>query len=278
MNRMFSFKKGDTMFAQALRDFRNTLVFSKSAINIEKIGNFLMFLGEVFRQAFRRPFRQKLIVSHIELIGNRSAGIIMLTGFSTGAVFALQMGGIFRVFGAESMIGGATGIALATELAPLITGFLLAGRSGAAMSAEIATMVVNEQVDAMEAMAVNPIHYLVVPRLLASMIIMPFLCGIFMFVGVFGAYMVGLLLFDVDEGVFVEKIIHLVHPSDLIKGLRKMFIFSFVIASVSCYYGLRASKGAKGVGMATTTAVVKTLLLLLFTDFVISYLQIKWFS
>jgi phospholipid/cholesterol/gamma-HCH transport system permease protein len=199
-----------------------------------------------------------------------------LTALSTGAVFALQMAGLFRVFGAENMVGGATGIALTTELAPLIGGFVLAGRVGSAMCAEIATMVVREQIDAMEAMGVNPIHYLVVPRLIAAAVVMPLLIGIFMLVGMLGAFGVGVLIFGVDQGIFLDKMIALVEPSDIIKGLRKMFFFALIITVVSCRAGLGAEKGAKGVGIATTNAVIAALLGILFADFIISYLQLRW--
>ncbi|MFK7823109.1 MAG: MlaE family ABC transporter permease [Oligoflexales bacterium] len=249
------------------------------AINqIELSGRFIFYIREIFQQMFRRPFRQKILFQQIDFIGNQSAAIILLTGFATGAVFGLQIGGVFTVFNAEGMIGGATGIALATELAPLMTGFLLTGRAGSAMTAEIAIMKVNEQVDAMEAMGVHPVHYLVVPRVLASMIIMPFLCGIFMFIGIVGVYIVGVFVFNVDEGVFYGKLINLVKPSDIMTGLRKMLIFSFVIAAVSCKTGLSATKGAEGVGLATTNAVVRTLILILLSDFVISYIEVRWLS
>lgn len=245
---------------------------------IELCGLFVFYIKEVFEQMFRRPFRQKILFQQIEFIGNQSVFIILLTGFATGAVFGLQIGGVFTVFNAEGMIGGATGIALATELAPLITGFLLTGRAGSAMTAEIAIMKVNEQVDAMEAMGVHPVHYLVVPRVLASMIIMPFLCGIFMFIGVIGVYVIGNLIFHIDQGIFYEKLINLVQPADIMTGLRKMLIFSFIIATVSCKTGLAASKGAEGVGLATTNAVVRTLIMILLADFIISYIEVRWLS
>ena len=245
---------------------------------IEFSGRFIFYLREIFIQMFRRPFRQKILFQQIEFIGNQSAFIILLTGFATGAVFGLQIGGVFTVFNAEGLIGGATGIALATELAPLITGFLLTGRAGSAMTAEIAIMKVNEQVDAMEAMGVHPVHYLVVPRVLASMIIMPFLSGLFMFIGVVGVYVIGVFVFNVDEGVFYEKLINLVKPADIMTGLRKMLIFSFLIAAISCKTGLAATKGAEGVGLATTNAVVRTLILILLADFVISYIEVRWLS
>ncbi|MEZ4743021.1 MAG: ABC transporter permease [Bdellovibrionota bacterium] len=242
----------------------------------ESFGSFAIFLAESLKQVFKRPFRRQLFFQHLEFIGNQSLGIILLTGFFTGAVFGLQLGGIFRIFQAEGMMGGATGKALARELAPLMTGFLLSGRAGSAMTAEIATMKVNEQVDAMEAMAVDPISYLVVPRILAFTAMLPFLCSVFIFIGVLGAFFSGVFIFDVDQGIFVEKIVWLVQPRDIIAGLEKTFVFAIIIASISCRYGLEASGGAKGVGVATTMSVVVTLLSLLGTDFIITYFQIVW--
>ena len=241
-----------------------------------QVGLFMLFLGEIFRQLLRRPFRLGSIIKHAEAMGNHSLAIICLTALSTGGVFALQMAGLFKVFSAENMVGGATGLALTTELAPLIGGFVLAGRVGSAMCAEIATMVVREQIDAMEAMGVSPIHYLVVPRLIAAAVVMPLLIGIFMVVGMLGAYSVSIFLFEVDQGIFLEKLVALVGHNEVIKGLRKMFVFALIITVVSCRYGLQAEKGAKGVGVATTNAVIAALLGILFADFVISYMQLRW--
>lgn len=217
-------------------------------------------------------------MQQLEIIGVESVPIILLTGFFTGAVFGLQIGGIFLIFRAESLMGGATAIALATELAPLVAAFLLIGRVGAAMTAEISTMVVQEQVLALEAMGVHPIHYLVVPRVVASMVMMPLLCGIFMAIGVFGALIIALFLYDVDQGVFFERVTTMVAGHDIVAGLRKMLVFSFFISAICCRRGLSASGGAKGVGLATTTAVVTSLLMVLCIDFLISYFQIRWIS
>ncbi len=144
------------------------------------------------------------------------------------------------------------------------------------MTAEIATMKVNEQVDAMEAMAVDPISYLVVPRFLASIIIIPMLCAVFIFIGVLGSYVAGVYLFGIDEGQFVEKITRIVSGRDIWRGLSKSFVFSGLMAAICCRYGLRASGGAKGVGIATTNSVVVTLLAILAVDVVITYFQIVW--
>ncbi len=253
-----------------------TLVGDRLIERITAAGSFLIFLFDVIKQAFHRPFRVQLVFQQLEFIGNQSLNIILLTGFFTGAVFGLQIGGIFEIFQAEGLMGGATGKALCRELAPLMTGFLLAGRAGSAMTAEIATMRVNEQVDAMEAMAVDPVNYLVVPRMIASVAMLPFLCSVFIFIGVLGAFFSGIVIFDVDQGVFVEKIIWLVQPSDIWAGLEKTVVFAVIIASIACRYGLNASGGAKGVGVATTDSVVATLLTILASDFTITYFQTAW--
>lgn len=173
-------------------------------------------------------------------------------------------------------MGGATGIALATELAPLITGFLMAGRCGSAMTAEISTMVVTEQVTALESMGVDPIHYLVVPRFLACLIMVPLLCVVFNLVGMVGAYMTGVMIYEVDQGVFWDKVVELVEMEDVYFGLRKSLGFAAILGAIACLFGLRAGGGAKGVGRATTNSVVVSLILILFTDFVYSYVQYRW--
>lgn len=249
----------------------------KEAIQqLEKFGHFIIYFGNVLRILFKRPYRIHLTFQQMEFIGNQSLFIITLTGFFTGAVFGLQLGGVFEIFKAENMIGGATGIALAKELAPLIGAFLLTGRAGSAITAEIATMVVNEQVDALEVMAVDPLNYLVVPRVWASLVMMPLLCGVFMFVGMIGTVMVATSIYYVDFGIFQDKVLELMKTSDIISGLRKMLFFALIISTIHCYFGLHASGGAKGVGNATTRAVVVTLITLLTVDFFISYLEVIW--
>lgn len=255
---------------QAVQYFGGTVVKYVSAV-----GDFARYLKNIVHQAMKPPIRWDLIFQHLEFIGNQSLSIIILTGFFTGAVFGLQIGGIFEIFRAESIMGAATGKALTREMAPLMTAFLLTGRAGSAMTAEIATMRVNEQVDAMEAMAVDPIHYLVVPRVIAAMFIIPLLCGIFIFVGVIGSYVTGVAIFDVDVGVFIDRIKWLVEAKDIFKGIQKAFIFSVIIATLACKFGLNAGGGAKGVGTATTQSVVMTLLVVLCCDVVITYIQLR---
>lgn len=242
---------------------------------IKELGLFVTYIANIGRQMVKPPIRWDQIFIQLEFVGNQSFNIILLTGFFTGAVFGLQIGGIFQIFRAESIMGAATAKALTREMAPLMTAFLLAGRAGSAMTAEISTMKVNEQVDAMEAMAVDPLHYLVVPRVIAAMVVIPMLCAMFIFVGLIGSFCTGVLLFDVDVGIFLDRIKWLVEPQDIMKGLQKALIFSVIISTLACRYGLRASGGAKGVGQATTNSVVTTLLVVLLCDVAITYIQLR---
>jgi phospholipid/cholesterol/gamma-HCH transport system permease protein len=241
---------------------------------IAEVGRFLLFLRESLQEACRPPFRFREILLQMEFIGNQSLIIIIMSAFAIGAVFALQVGMVFKTFSAEGQMGIATATALARELAPMMTAFLLTGRGGSAITAELATMKVNEQVDAMESMGVSPVSYLVVPRLIACLIMVPLLSGIFVFVGVFGSFLVGTLIFSVDEGMFFSKIFEQLEPRDISMGLEKAVLFSVVIALVACQYGLRASGGAKGVGRATTNSVISTLLVVLLMDFVYTFFQV----
>lgn len=241
---------------------------------IRGVGEVVMYLLQVIKQVFQRPFRTQLILEQLYFIGNQSTGIILMTSFFTGAAFALSIGPFFQNFKAESVMGAATAISLARELAPMMTAFLMIGRAGSSMTAEISTMRVSEQIDAMEAMGVDPIGYLVVPRVIASMLVLPLLCGFFIFVGIIAAYVIGVVLFQVDKGIFFERIIWLADTDDVILGLQKSLIFAFVIAAMSCRFGLQASGGAKGVGMATTNSVVTCLLGVLCCDYVITYVQL----
>ena len=232
------------------------------------------FLKETLINTFKLPFRRELIFQQMYFIGNGSITIIVSCGFFIGIALTLQLGSIFTIFGAEGMLGAANGKGLAREMGPLITGFLLAGRAGASMAAELATMKVNEQIDAMEAMAVDPIDYLVVPRFIAASIVLPILTVIFNLFAMISTLFISLTMFNVDQGGFWDKVRKLVEMRDLWAGIEKSFLYGSVIALVSCYYGLKAGGGAKGVGEATTKSVVGILLALLAVDFVMTIIQV----
>lgn len=246
------------------------IILSKFAF----VGEYVLFCKQILQQLFKPPFRKQLVLQQMEFIGNQSLPIILICAFFIGAAISLQVGTIFVIFGAEGMLGAANGKALSRELSPLITGFLLAGRAGAAVTAELASMKVNEQIDAMEAMAVDPIDYLVVPRFIAAVVMLPILVGIFNLVGQGASVLVGVYVFDIDQGAFFQKMINIVEIADIWSGLQKAVIFGAVIAILSCKFGLSASGGAKGVGVATTKSVVAILLSLLLVDFFITYIQI----
>lgn len=253
-----------------------TAVGKDAVSRVNVVGRFVVFLTHSVRTCFMPPHRPYLVFQAMEFLGNKSFGIILISGFFIGAVFTLQIGSVFAIFGAEGMMGAATGKALTREMSPLMTGFLLAGRGGAAITAEIATMRVNEQIDAMESMGVDPVSYLVAPRLIAAILMTPILTGIFNVIGQLGSLTIGVLVFDVDLGSYFDKLVNIVRPQDILAGLEKAVGFGAVIAIVSCWFGIRASGGAKGVGQATTNSVVVGLLMLLCLDYIITYFQIAY--
>ena len=257
------------MFTSALEK-----IGSRSMAYSFTLGSLAVFAWNCFKTLTKNPIKVRNTIVQFEIIGAQSIWIIMICALSIGAVFGLQVGGIFAIFKAEAILGAATGMALTRELAPIITATVLTGRAGSAMTAEISTMKVNEQIDAMEAMAVNPIHHLAIPRIIASIIATPLLTGVCMLMGMIGAYFVAVLIFSVDIGIFITKTREFISGSDIVQGLQKSVVFGATFSIVCCFYGLSASGGAKGVGQGTTNAVIATLLLLLFFDFIITYLQV----
>lgn len=240
---------------------------------LEKLGLFTIFLKRIGVWTFRPPFRAKLLFKQLEFVGNKSIPIVALASLFTGAVFGLQIGAIFRIFRAEGMMGAATGKSLALELGPVMCGFIVTGRAGAAMAAEIGTMRVNEQLDAMESMGVDPMSYLIVPRVLASIIMLPMLTAFYDFVGVLGSYIIGRMMFQVDSQIFFQQLQWLVTMTDIRKGMFKAAVFGLIFSSIACFKGFHTKGGAKGVGESTTEAVVIGLLSILISDFFISLVQ-----
>ena len=202
------------------------------------------------------PFRPRQFLLAMEDVGVGSLFIVMLTGVFAGAVFSLQSVAAFRMFAAESLVGTTVALTLSRELGPVLTGLMVAGRSGSAMATTLGTMRVTEQVDAMEVMAVDPVHYLVTPRVVATVLMMPLLNTLFVFVGMVGAFAVAVGMMKVDPGMFINNIKVIVNPMDLVKGCIKAAVFGLAIAGIGCHKGFYASGGARGVGEATTSAVV----------------------
>ena len=240
---------------------------------ISKLGMFTRFTKNGIKSIFIPPVSFSLLLIQIEFIGNRSIVIILMSGVMVGGIFGFQLGEIFQIFGAESMIGAAAGFALSRELAPIIGAFLVTGRAGSAMAAELATMKVNEQIDAMQVMSVNPMHYLVAPRVLASILTLPILIVIFIFSGVLSAFIIGIIFYNIDIADFFAKIRWIISIKDIFMGMQKAAVFGIVFSMVGCYQGFMTRGGAKGVGSATTRAVVISYVAILVLDYLMTYLQ-----
>ena len=239
------------------------------------LGAYLLFTVDTFRRMFVPTIQGRLLLQQLEFVGNKSLSSIVLASIMIGAVFGIEFGKIFKLFGTESMLGAAAAFALSKELAPVVGAFLVTGRAGSAMAAEIATMRVNEQIDALHIMAVNPVRYLCAPRVLASILMMPLLTGVFVICGIFSAFCFGRLFFEIDSGVFMDKINWISRPAHLIEGLEKAMLFGALFSSIACFTGFHAKGGAKGVGKATTHSVVMALVSILIVDFFVSYFKME---
>lgn len=242
---------------------------------VEGLGRISMLFIETVIWAFRPPYRIKILFEAMDFVGVGSLFIVCLTGLFTGAVFSLQGAIAFRLFNAESLVGSTVAISLARELSPVLTGLMVAGRAGSGIATELGTMRVTEQIDALYTMAVNPVQYLVVPRVIAGLIVVPALCVLFTLVGMFGAYFVGVVLLQIDQGIFIQKIQWYVDPSDLFSGMIKAFFFGGILTLVGCYKGFYASGGARGVGIATTQAVVVSSVAILIADYFLTAMMFE---
>ena len=238
---------------------------------IEELGQATRILWGGLSNVFIRPFRLRLIIQQMEFVGIQSLPIIVLAGFFTGAVFALQSYRAFAMFGAESMVGGTVGVALTRELGPTLTGLLVAGRAGSAIAAEIGSMRVSEQIDALDAMATDPMNYLIKPRILAAMIVTPMLTAIFDLVGIIGAWAVCIKMLGMSEPAFMVRLLDWVDFDDFFGGIFKGLIFGLIIGTVACYKGYYTQGGARGVGQATTSSVVVASVLILTANYFIAW-------
>jgi len=239
---------------------------------VEGFGKALILFWEALFLAFRPPYRWRLLLQQMEFIGAGSLFIVLLTGVFTGMVFAVQTIHTFRLFNAETLVGSVVSLALMRELAPVLTALMVTGRVGSAMATEIGTMVVTEQVDALSAMAVHPVQYLVTPRLLAAVVMLPVLTAFCDVVGIGGAYYVSVYLMGVDGGMFLDKIRLYADSWDVVSGLIKAAVFGLILSLVGCHKGLGATQGARGVGMATTQSVVLSSILILVSDYFLTLL------
>ncbi|OGQ05419.1 MAG: hypothetical protein A2W61_07610 [Deltaproteobacteria bacterium RIFCSPLOWO2_01_44_7] len=242
------------------------------------LGKWCRFVWATLQWTFRPPFRPKNFFKQMEFIGVQSIPIILLTGLFTGMVFALQTGKTFSLFKMQNLVGATVGLALTREIAPVFAALMVTARACSAMAAEIGTMKVTEQIDALHTMAIDPIQYLVTPRVLGCIVMVPLLTMLFNFIGVIGAYIVGTTLLNIPSGPFLHHLYWYVDPQDVNGGLIKAAFFGFFIAAISCYKGFATEGGAEGVGRATTGAVVASSVTVLVVDYFLTTWILEYFT
>ena len=235
-----------------------------------ELGALGRLLWDALRLGVRPPYRWRLLVQHLEFVGVGSVFLVGLTGFFVGAVLGLQLVDGFRQFRAENQTGAVVALALTRELAPVFTALMVTSRAGSAIATELGSMKVTQQVDALLMMAVEPVQYLVSPRLLAGAIALPVLTMLFTLVAMTGAYGVAVGLMGIDPGIFLERARWLVDPPDVVQGLLKAGVFGVALVLIACRQGLDASGGAAGVGRATNRAVVHAAVAILALDYVLT--------
>lgn len=239
---------------------------------VSDIGQVAALGIQVFRWAAKPPFRAANLFAQLDFVGVGSIFIVCLTGTFTGMVFAHQSARAFELFNAESMVGPTVALTVTRELAPVFTALMVTMRAGSAMCTELGTMRVTEQVDALETMAVNPIQYLLVPRVLAGLIMVPVLTLLFDVCGLGGGYFVSVIVKNVSAGTFLARTQQWLDPEDIVEGLIKGAVFGLTIALIACMKGFHASGGAKGVGHATTQAMVQSALSIFILDYFVGVL------
>jgi phospholipid/cholesterol/gamma-HCH transport system permease protein len=235
-----------------------------------------LMAARAFRRAFSKPYYMREIIVQMDLIGFGSLVIIVLTGFFAGGILALQTSKVLRTFGAQSQTGLLVMASLVREMGPVLCALMLAGRVGSAIAAELGSMVVSEQVDAMRALGTDPIKKLVWPRLFALMLMTPVLTLVADMVGAFGGWAVASALMNLASSVYISSAKQALTYNDIIGGLIKPLVFGFIIAVVGCRAGLRTHGGTVGVGRSTTQAVVTSDIVLLVTDFFLGKLILSF--
>lgn len=237
---------------------------------LKGLGSITIFATRFLYWFVRPPFRIRLIFEQLYFIGNKSVFIIFLAGAFTGMVMAYQTYFGFKIISVDSLVGPVVALALAKELAPVLTGLIVAGRAGAAMAAQIGSMKVTEQIDALEVMGINGIQYLAVPRIVAGTIAMPMLTSLFLLVGNVGSFLVGTKALMIDENLYLSKLSEYMLVEDIAQGLIKSVFFGILISVIGTYFGFQVQKGAEGVGRGTNLAVVWGMICVLIFDYILT--------
>jgi|688.fasta_scaffold406102_2 phospholipid/cholesterol/gamma-HCH transport system permease protein len=240
------------------------------------LGRYTLLLGDVVRDIARNGINVREVLRQIVWIGNNSLPIVLITAVFTGMVLALQTAYGLHRFGAKNYVGNLVGLALAKELGPVLTAVMVCGRVGAGIAAEIASMAVTEQVDAIRSLGGDPIRRLVTPRIVAGLISMPLLSGIAVITGVLGGLTVATLELGITSHQYYRSYLYAVQIYDVIEGLIKSFAFGLIVVSIACYKGLQCRGGTEGVGLTTTSAVVTGSLAVFIANFFLTKLIIMF--
>lgn len=243
---------------------------------VNGLGAISLFSGRFFYWSVRRPFRFHLLVDQLFFIGNKSLTIIFLSGLFTGMVLATQTYFGFKLINVDSLVGAIVAISLSKELAPVMTGLIVAGRAGSAMAAQIGSMKVTEQIDALEVMGISSVQYLAVPRIIAATFAVPALSIVFLFIGNLGGYVIGTSTLGIDEAMYFSKLGEFMYVSDIAQGVIKATVFGFVIATIGTYFGFQVEKGAVGVGRGTNLAVIWGMISVLVLDYFLTTFLVKF--
>ncbi len=250
------------------------MIIDQIKSQLKDIGGYGLLLSTVVRDISRNGLQTKEFVHQLIKIGTMSLPIIVLTGLFTGMVLALQTAYGLARFGAKNYVGNIVGISLARELGPVLTALMVAGRVGSGIAAEIGSMKVTEQIDAIRALGASPISKLVTPRLLAAIIALPCLTIFTNVIGVYGGALIAIFELDISSHLYFNSMTHMVVISDVIDGLIKSCIFGLLIVLISCYHGLSASGGTAGVGEVTTRSVVSASIYVIVSDFLVTKILI----
>jgi len=248
----------------------------------DPLSAFFVYVGEVsilLWQTLRFLARGELdlsdLLTQMAQIGVNSVPIALLTALASGAVISLYFTPFLKQYNEAILSGGFVTLAVARELVPVLTGVVVSARAGSQIAAELATMKVTEQIDALRSLAVSPVQYLVLPRILAAVIMVPVVCAIADAVGIFGGFLVAAFVDGVPPGTYPRSIQEFLLPSDFLLGMVKTVVFGLILSLIGCHQGLRTQGGATEVGRATTNAVVVSIVLIYITNFILAYVMFQ---
>lgn len=237
-------------------------------------GEVTLILVDAIRRLFKRPMEWRETIDQMAFIGVASVPIVALTAFFAGAVLSLYLSQFLTDFGATGFVGATVGLTVTREIGPVLAGLMVAARCGSAMAAQIGSMAVTEQIDALKMLSVHPTNYLVIPRVIAAVTMLPILAMIGIWSGVFGGYVIAATK-GVSGGTFMSSLVQYTLPSDFLSGMMKAPFFGLMIALVACQQGMRTKNGAVGVGRATTNAVVISMVLVYVIDYALASVMYK---